>query len=81
MTAASRSLSEIRYIPICSCRMRKLIYVKIVSEIDGPHYDSDVFQELKIVYWRCRLAVLRSIMKFWLFDLREVRPVTVLLHS
>lgn len=69
--------SSISYVPLCSCRRRTLDYAKIVDETDGPQYDSDVFKELKEVYWRERWWLLRMILKLWIFDLREVRPVEV----
>jgi hypothetical protein len=68
---------SVRYVPLCSCRVRKLDYAKIINETDGPHYDADVFKELKEAYWRGRSQFLRRILKIWVFDLREVRPVEV----
>ena len=67
----------IRFVPLCNCRERILDYAKIIYEPDGPHFDVDVFEKLKDTYWRSRWHISRKILKFWLFDLKEVRPVTV----
>jgi hypothetical protein len=69
--------SSVSYVPICSCRRRTLDYAKIIDEAAGPQYDSDVFKELKEAYWRSRSRFARVILKLWIFDLREIRPVEV----
>lgn len=35
----------VRYVPLCSCRVRKLDYAKIINEPHGPDFDSDVFND------------------------------------
>jgi hypothetical protein len=70
---------SVRYIPLCSCRTRKLDYATIIYETDGPHYDKDVFIKIKNVYWMSRWRFLRKVLKLWLFDVKEIRPVEVTL--
>ena len=68
---------SLRYVPLCSCRRRELEYAKIKYAPDGPHYDEDVFKILQKVYRQGRGGLLGRLVSFWLFDVKEVRPVEV----
>jgi len=65
------------FVALCSCRTRKLQYVKITCLPNGPHFDKDIFEKLKEAYWRTRWRIVRTALKIWLFDVKEVRAVNV----
>ena len=66
-----------RFVPFILCLGREFYQASITAQPENVDFDGAVFQKLRKEYLKARYGWTRFFLPHWIWDLDELRPVTV----